>query len=286
MDHDLYPFRTLDDAPVFVWPGGARIALTVTVMLEARALAPAPDSHRDRRIVSPLGDFSPDWLTWSQHEYGNRVGIFRVLDVLDRFAIVPNAALGAAAAERYPELVDAFLRRGACFLAHGSHATTRITSHMDAAEEAAFIAASRDAVTKATGSTPLGWCGQDFNQTLRTHALLAEAGFTYTTDWSNDDRPYRLGSLISLPAHSEWNDLEAMWLRRVPAPDWAHSVSTAFGYLRDEGGGVFHLVLHPWIIGQASRIRYLTQALESMLGQPGIWRAGADALARQAATQI
>jgi len=94
MDHALYPFRTLAEGPRIAWPQGGRIAFSVTLMLEARQTVPPPGASRDPRIVSPLGNFSPDWLTWSQHEYGNRVGIFRVLDVLDRFGVpcsVPEA---------------------------------------------------------------------------------------------------------------------------------------------------------------------------------------------------
>ena len=189
MDHAHSAFRTLTKAPRFTWPDGARIAFTVTLMLDYWEVNPPEGASRDPRIVSPLGNFFPDWLTWSQREYGARVGIFRVLDVLDRFGVTPSVALGAAAARRYPELVDELLRRDACFLAHGTYATRRITSRMSEAEERAYIAAGRDAVRGATGETPRGWCGQDFNESHRTPALLAEAGFSYTTDWANDDRP-------------------------------------------------------------------------------------------------
>src|SRR4051812_16836940 len=95
MDHDLYRFRPLPEAPRFAWPGGARIALTVTLVLECREIDPPSGANPDPRIVSPLGSFFPDWLTWSQHEYGNRVGIFRVLALLDRLGLVPSVALGA-----------------------------------------------------------------------------------------------------------------------------------------------------------------------------------------------
>lgn len=286
MDHALYGYRSLPEAPAFAWPGGARIAFTVTLMLDYWEVNPPADASRDPRIVSPLGNFFPDWLTWSQREYGNRVGIFRVLDALDAAGIVPNVALGAEAARRMPELVDECARRGARFLAHGTHATRRITSRMSEAEQRAFIAESRDAVAAATGGVPAGWCGQDFNEAPDTPALLAEAGFTYTTDWSNDDRPYRMGRLVSLPAHSEWNDLECMWLRRVSPSVWAEGIAEGFGVLHAEGGAVFNLTLHPWIAGQAHRIAYLRSALVRVLGRPGVWRASLDEVARLAGAQL
>ncbi len=287
MDHDLYGFRTLEQGPRIAWPDGARTAFTVTVMLDYWEVTPPAGASRDPRILSPLGNFFPDWLTWSQREYGNRVGIFRILDMLDRFGVMPSVALGAEAARRCPELVDECVRRGAGFMAHGTLATRRITARMSEDEERGFIAESRDAVARATGAVPTGWCGQDFNESTRTPALLAEAGFAYTTDWSNDDRPYRLKSgLLALPAHSEWNDLESMWLRRVQPPAWAGLIAEGAAVLHAEGGTVVNLTLHPWITGQASRIRYLGEALSRLLGQGGIWSTTTDAAAAVIARQL
>jgi allantoinase len=289
MDHAHYPFRALPDAPRFIWPDGARIAFTVTLILDHWELDPPKDAQPDPRIVSPLGKFFPDWLTWSHRLYGPRVGIFRILEVLDQFGLKPSVALGTEAATLYPELVDALLRRDACFMAHGDFASRRITSRMG--DERSTIVAARDGVAAATGEIPKGWCGQDFNESADTPALLTEAGFHYTTDWANDDRPYLLGpypagQLLALPPQPEWNDLECMWLRRVTPPVWSANVIEAFDVLHDEGGGVFNLTLHPWITGQAHRIRHLRDALHRILGQPGIWRTTTDALAEAARAQL
>ncbi len=287
MDHPHYPFRTLPEAPRFVWPDGARIALTVTLMVDHWELTPPDGAHPDPRIVSPLGKFQPDWLTWSQRAYGNRVGIFRVLDVLDHCGLTPSVALGAEAARRFPELVDELTRRNACYMAHGDFASRRITSKMTEAEERAFIAQARDAIAEAAGVAPIGWCGQDFNQSADTPARLIEAGFRYTTDWANDDRPYLLdGRLLSLPPQPEWNDLECMRLRGVTAPVWADNIAEAFAVLHNEGGAVFNLTLHPWIAGQPHRIRWLRDALSRILGKSHVWRTTTDELAKAALGQI
>ena len=287
MDHAHYGFRALNHAPRFVWPDGARIALTVTVMVDHWELAPPADAYPDPRIVSPLGKFHPDWLTWSQRAYGNRVGVFRILDVLDQFGLTPSVALGSAAAKQCPELVDELSRRNACFMAHGDFASHRITSTMTVDEERAFIAAARDAVAAATGDVPKGWCGQDFNESADTPAYLIEAGFAYTTDWANDDRPYLLdGALVDLPPQPEWNDLECIRLRGVTVPVWSDNLAEAFAVLHDEGGAVFNLTLHPWITGQPHRIRWLREALARMLGKPGVWRTTTDDLARVARAQL
>lgn len=292
MDHAHYPVRFLPDAPRFTWPGGARVAFTVTVMLDHWELVPPTGADApDPRIVSPLGKFHPDWLTWSQRQYGARVGIFRILEVLDRFGITPSVALGAAAARHYPELVDECMRRGACFMAHGTHASRRITSKMTEAEERALIAESRKALHEATGTDPAGWVGQDFNESTRTPALLTEAGFTYTQDWCNDDRPYLLGpyggkSLLAYPPHPDWNDLEVMALRHVTPPVWAAIIDEAFSVLHEEGGAVFNLTLHPFVAGQAHRIGWLHKALTKVLGKGKIWSATTDEVAAHAAAQL
>jgi peptidoglycan/xylan/chitin deacetylase (PgdA/CDA1 family) len=291
MDQTHHAFRTLTEAPRFTWPDGARIALTVTLVLDYWELDPPKDASRDPRIVSPLGSFFPDWLTWSQREYGARVGIFRVLEVLDRFGLTPSVALGAAAAVRYPELIDELTRRNTCFMAHGTFATRRITSRMTEAQERAHIAESREVVRGAVGAAPLGWCGQDFSESARTPALLAEAGFSYTTDWASDDRPFLLGpydrhSLVALPPQPEWNDLECMWLRRVTPPVWAEGIAEGLAALHEEGGAACNLTLHPWITGQAHRIRWLREALTRVLGMPGVWRATTDEVAAKAREQL
>jgi peptidoglycan/xylan/chitin deacetylase (PgdA/CDA1 family) len=285
MDQAHYPFRALPDAPCFVWPGGARIAFTVTLMLDYWELDAPQGESPDPRIVSPLGKFFPDWLTWSHRQYGARVGIFRILDVLDRFDIKPSVALGTEAAKRYPELVDELLRRNACFMAHGDFATRRITSRMP--DERGAIIAARDGVAAAVGQAPKGWCGQDFNESADTPAHLAAAGFQYTTDWANDDRPYLLdGKLVALPPQPEWNDFECMWLRRVTPAVWQANIVEAFEVLHTEGGNVFNLTLHPWIAGQAHRIRYLRDALHHVLGKPKLWRATTDEVAEVARQQL
>jgi allantoinase len=152
--------------------------------------------------------------------------------------------------------------------------------------EPAAIIAARDGVAAAIGQVPKGWCGQDFNESAETPALLAEAGFHYTTDWANDDRPYVLGNLLTLPPQPEWNDLECMWLRRVSPRTWAANIAEAFEVLHAEGGSTFNLTLHPWIAGQAHRIRYLRDALHHSLGKPHVWRTTTDVLAETARRQL
>ena len=154
MDHGFYGFSPMPSRPTLHWPNGARIAFWILLHFEYWELDPPTAAYRDPRLDGELGSIFPDYRNYSQREYGHRVGIFRVLEVLDRYRLKATVAANAAACERYPYLVEGFRRRGWEFAAHGTHATRMITSRMTEAEERAVIAESVAAVERATGDRP------------------------------------------------------------------------------------------------------------------------------------
>ena len=279
MDHDLYPFSALPDRPPLRWPGGARVAFTVTLHLEHWELDPPAAAVRDPRFKDPMGDFRPDYRAYTLREYGNRVGIFREFEALDRHGIRPTVAANATACERYPYLVEECLRRGWEFAAHATHATRMVTAKLDEARERELIARSVDAVAAATGARPRGWVAQDFGETVRTPRLLAEAGLDYVADWPNDDQPYRMATepaLVSIPCQAEWDDVQLLWHRRVFSHRYPVLVAEALSVLNEEAAGsgrYFGLGLHPWLIGMPHRIRYLNEALDRIAGFDSLWQA-------------
>jgi allantoinase len=286
MDHDLYPFAPLPERPAFAWPGGARVALWVLLFLEHWELTPPEGAHRDPRFASEFGPYAPDYRTWSQREYGNRVGIFRVLDVLDRHGIRPTVAANASACGRYPYLVEELRRRGAEFVGHGTHATRMITAGMSGGEERAAIEAATRAVAAAAGTPPGGWLGQDAGESTRTPGLLAEAGYRYLLDWANDEQPYRMrtpaGGLIAVPNPVELDDAQLFWLRRADTWRYPDLVRDTLETLLEEaarGGRVLGLGVRPWLFGMAHRIRYLDAALAQAVPSPGVWSATAGEIA-------
>ena len=279
MDNPYYTFSPIDRRPPLAWPQGHRIALWVMLAIEYWELKAPPGSHRDPRFVGEYGSYDPDYRTWTQREYGNRVGIFREFEVLDRYGIKATVALNSAAARRYPGLVEQCRRRGYEFIGHGSHATRMLTSKMSEEEERAVIRDALDTLGRTTGKRPRGWHSQDFGESDRTPRLLAEAGLDFVADWPNDDQPYRMllnRPFVSLPTQPEWDDVQLLWLRRVAMPRYPAIVGEAFDMLYDEGGRVFCLALHPWLIGMAHRIRYLDEALQRITRKPGIWQTTAS----------
>jgi len=286
MDHPHYPFRPLATAQPIPWPGNARIALVVLLHLEYWQLATDQGVEKDRRFVGEYGSFTPDYRTWSQREYGNRVGIARVLPVLDKYRLKLTVPVNAACIDRHAVLVDELKQREAEFVGHGTAANHLISSRMDETQERDVIRQSLDAVERGTGTRPRGWAGQDAGESARTPWLLAEQGLDYVLDWPNDDAPYlmttRPNPLVSLPRQPEWDDVEQMWLRRIAAARYADLLVEAFETLHGEGGRIFVLSLHPWLIGMAHRIRYLDAALARITAFDGVWNATAADVARWA----
>jgi len=285
MDHPHYAYSALPTRPRLTWPGGARIAAFVVLYLEHWELAPPADALRDPRFVGEYGSFFPDFRTWTQREYGNRIGIFRVLEALDGAGIVPAVAANTMAIERTPRLVEELCRRGCEFLAHGVAATRMISSRMDEAAEREVIETCAETILRATGVRPCGWAGQDFGESTRTPQLLAEAGYRYVLDWPNDDQPYLLTTdpaIVSIPNQAEWDDVQQQWLRRLPAHRFPALVGEAFSVLRAEAGDsgrVFGLGVHPWLSGMAGRTRYLREALAAIPVAADVWRTTPDAIA-------
>lgn len=286
MDHDLYAFSALPGRPRLTWPGQARVAFWVLLHIEHWELLSPPGTVRDARFVSEFGNFEPDYRTWSQREYGNRVGIFRVLDTLDRHGIRATVAIDAASCDRYPFLVEECRRRGYEFVAHGTHATRLISSRMDEDEERAFIGQAIDTVAQASGQEVKGWLSQDFGQSTRTPRLVAERGIGHLLDFANDDQPYLMTvgapPLVAIPNQVEWDDIQLFWMRRVETPRYPQLVDEAFATLHQEGaqsGRSFVLSLHPWLFGMAHRIAYLDQALQRLRAYNGVWQATAQEIA-------
>jgi peptidoglycan/xylan/chitin deacetylase (PgdA/CDA1 family) len=276
MDNPWYDYAPFPKRPRLTWPRNARVAFFVVLHLEYWELEPAKDSHRDPRIVSEFGSFVPDYRTWTQREYGNRTGIFRVLDVLDRYQIRAGVAVNALAAERYPYLIEQFKKRRYEFIAHGHSANRMITSKMSEADETKEIAEAIAAIESAAGVRPKGWLGQDYGESQRTPQLLADAGLDYVLDWPNDDQPYpmKVGrKFVALPNQPEWDDVQQLSLRRIAMPRYPEIVAEAFELLHREGGQVFNLSVHPWLLGMPHRIKYLDEALRRVERFANVWHA-------------
>jgi peptidoglycan/xylan/chitin deacetylase (PgdA/CDA1 family) len=257
----------------------------VVVYLEYWELQTPKDSHRAPDVHGMWGHQFPDLRTYTYRLYGERIGVFRILDVLARHGIRATVAAGAEICRRHPELVTECAARGHEIAAHGTHATRMITSRMSEAQERAFIAESIEAVERASGRRPRGWFGQDHGESTRTPGLVADAGLDYLADWPNDEQPYwmTLGHpLVSIPVQAELDDLQLLWLRQQPAWRYPDFVEAAAERLAKDGttqGRTLGLGLRTWLFGRPHRIRYLDEALARLARRRDIWHATAGEIA-------
>ncbi len=281
MDHEHYDWSPLSTRGILRWPENAPLALSVVVTLEHMEWMPPEGSFQSANLAggSAARPF-PDYARISHREYGHRVGIYRVLDVLERHSIRPTVAMDALTASNYPYLVRHCLDRGCEIIGHGISVSRMITSNMSEQQERDYIRESLDAVTQATGTAPVGWMGPEYGESERTPRLLGEAGIRYLCDWANDEQPYPLtvpvGELFALPVMLELDDVMAMAHRKVTIDRYATMLRESFDEMYDNGtenGRALVLSLHPWLIGQPFRISTLDEALGHMMGRQGVWAA-------------
>ena len=281
MDHDYYPWSPIVSRPPLRWPGGARLALCVIVCLEHYEWDPPASAYMPPNLPGGVGRRPfPDNHHHSRREYGNRLGVFRVMEVLDRYGIRATAAIDATVAEHYPALVEECRKRDWEFIGHGVTVNRMITSRMSQEEERRYIEVSLSAVERATGRRPVGWLGPEFGESTHTPAILAEAGVKYLCDWPNDEQPYRMsvpsGTIVSLPLMLELDDSFALWERHLSPEQWSRMLVEASRVMyRDSAhsGRLLAFTLHPWLVGQPYRIKYLDDALARLCRLRGIWKA-------------
>jgi peptidoglycan/xylan/chitin deacetylase (PgdA/CDA1 family) len=283
MDHAHHDYRASGPLPAGPPQGqGWPLRVYVLLVLEHWEAQPAPEDLRDPRMVGEFGSFTPDWRSWSQREYGLRIGVFRVLDALRDAGLTPAVAAHARVLQRLPRLVQTLQDRGVEWVAHGESATRMMHARMPVDEQRSMIETSVATVTQATGRRPAGWLSQDWGTTPDTFRLLAQAGLRYSLDWTNDDAPFALHTepaMTAVPLSAEFDDVQGQWMRQLTPHQHADLVLTGFRRLRDEAlagsaGKVFGLALHPWLCGMSSRIGALRSLLRELAATPGVqWTA-------------
>lgn len=274
------PWSPLPFRPPLRWPDDHRVALVVLVHLEHVEWLPPPGTVAPRSVVHrpPYPDH-PDVHEVTPHEYGNRVGVFRVMEVLDALGIPATVAMDAEIARYYPFLVQQCLARDWELIGHAPTGSRLLTELMGEDEERAYLEKSLSAVEDAQGAPARGWAGLDYGESSRTVRLLAEMGVDYVFDWPNDEQPYDMtvptGRLTSLPVSIHLDDQRAHQ-RGVAVSRWSQMVTEAYDQLHVDGaasGRLLVLGVHPWITGQPFRIRHLREALAHIVGAGGVWAA-------------
>ncbi len=271
-DPGLYDYTAMNERPIVRWPNGARVAFWVAPNLEFYELAP-PDNPTRTPWPRPL----PDVVPYSHRDYGNRVGHWRMMEVLDSCGVRASVSLNVAVCEHHPEIIESMVQRDWELMSHGIY-NTRYTYAMSEAEERAMIEDVIETIKKHSGQQVAGWLSPALTNTERTMDLLAEYGILYTCDLFHDEQPQpvkvKAGRLISVPYSLEMNDTVVLVFNSGSPRYYADILKRQFDQLYEEGeenGKVMCIPLHPFLIGQPHRIGPFAEALEYITGHDEVW---------------
>ena len=270
MNNPRYDYLPIINRKKIVWPNDGRIALWVAPNIEY--------FHFDMPIRGSGSNHAPDVPGYTLRDYGSRVGVFRIMEVLDKYGIRASVLLNAEVCEQHPPIIEEGNKRQWEWLGHGM---TNSISMLDypVEEERNVIRKVKEIITSATGKAPKGWLGPGLGETFNTPDHLAAEGFEYVCDWGGDEQPVPLrvksGRMIVVPYELGVNDIR-VFIRESHTPEqYYRMVCDHFDTLyRDSatGGRVLCLPLHPFVIGMPYRIKYLEKALDYICSHDGVWR--------------
>lgn len=279
LDHDWFPHEPTHKRATARWPDGKRIALWITVPVEFFPLDAPLQPFR------PLGGLMlgyPDLWNFSSRDYGMRIGIYRIMQVLDRYGLRATAAVNSEAAARYPRIIDELAARKWEFMANGVDMGHVHHGNLSLTDERELIRSAHETLAKVSGSSVCGWHSPGRSHSQNTLMLLAERGFQYVTDWANDDMPYPVkttaGSLYAMPLTYEWSDRLLLAQHNLTVEDYEAQAMQAFRRLHDEAGQhdrgrILSLSISPWILGYPHRIGALDRLLSQIIKIGSVWHA-------------
>jgi allantoinase len=271
-------YSAIVDRPQLKVPDGGRMLVWVIVNVEHWSMARA----MPRTVLSPpMGQpLQPDLPNWAWHEYGMRVGFWRLHDALKNLGIVPTLAINGVVCESYPRVARAGLDAGWEFMGHGY-----VQGPMHALEnQREAIAQTVNAIKKFTGQAPRGWESPGLTETSQTIDHLAEAGIEYVADWVFDDQPVWIPAtpkpVLSVPYSVEINDIPMMLLQSHSADEFYERGVAQLDRLWQESATiprVMAISVHPYITGAPHRIAVFERLLAYVKAKPGvIIRTGAE----------
>lgn len=279
-DHGRFPYSAIVDRPDYSWPDGKRLAFYLALNFEHFAYG------EGLGISMSPGIPHPNTYNWAWREYGNRVGVWRLIDLFNDLQMPVSLLLNSEVYDHCPEVVAAFRERGDEIVGHG-RTNSEHQNDFDEAGETALIAEATAAMTHHEGKSPGGWLSPGVNPSDVTPDLLQEAGYRYILDWPMDDQPVwlktRNGHLVSLPYPHEVNDIPMIMLHHGGAGAFADMIIDNFDELLDQSAKqplVYCVSLHAFIVGQPYRLRHLRRALRHIADHSDkVWMTTSGAIA-------
>jgi peptidoglycan/xylan/chitin deacetylase (PgdA/CDA1 family) len=216
-------------------------------------------------------------LNYSWRDYGVRVGIWRMMEVMERYGVKGTVALNSDVCARYPRIIEEGKKLGWEWMGHGNNNSTLFAGQSEP-EERALIKHVVTTISKSVGKAPRGWLSPALSETMRTLDILAENGIEYVGNWVNDDQPYPMrvkkGSMIAMPYSVEINDIPALLDLHQSPENFGQMICDQFDVLYEDGaqtGRVMSICLHPFLVGYPHRSKYFAKALHHITSRQEVW---------------
>jgi allantoinase len=271
-----FPYSPIISRPRLEWPNGAHVALWIIPNIEYFSLEERPGGYGPGKV--------PDVVMWSERDYGNRVGVFRIMETLDRYGIRGTVALNSNLCAEHPAIIAEGEKRKWEWIGHNESNTRRLND-APPGEEVQIIRNTLGTIAQHTGKRPVGWLSSGLQQTWDTldHLATEDVG-----DWCNDDQPYTMTldagrSIIAMPYTQQLNDKSSIEKRYNTADEFRQMICDQFDVLYHEGaksGRVMAIALHPYLIGVPHRIGALDAALKYICKHKKVWKATGSEIAR------
>ena len=273
-----FPYVPLPERPRLVWPDGARVALWIAPNLEFFGLDSNLPGNDNQRIASDKA-WRPAVRSWAVRDYGNRIGVWRIFDVMKKHGLRCTAPLNSSLCMHHPQIVDRAMELGWEFMGHNQTNSVRCVD-VPAEQEREEIRATLDGIAVKTGRRPVGWLGAGTAESWNTLDHLVAENCRYVGDWTNDEQPYVMTvndkPIVSLPYTSDINDVTCYFAHKMQPEQWQRAVTRHFDVLYREGseqGRVMCIPIHPFVTGTPQRIDALDAAVAYILSHEDVWPA-------------
>jgi len=279
-----YDFVPLPDRGPLKFPDGAHVALIFTINIYY--WQPLRPGHKEpwfsggpATIPHALPGDVHDTANWTWREYGQRIGIWRLINVFDAMDIAPSCTCNGMILVMRRRIIDAVKERGWELVPHNWVQNDLLTYYAhDPEQERAVIRRTLDKFQEVVGRPAKAWLSSAIRGTLHTPALLKEFGLIAYCDYLNDDQPYLIdtahGPIVCVPYSNDTNDFNMFARGGLSTRDGIDMLKLCFDQLHAEGaqsGRIMNVGLHPHVIGQPHRIAALREFIEYIKSKSKVW---------------
>ncbi len=274
-----YDFVPIIDRPPLKLPNGARVAVIPYINIEH-----FPENVPGTAIIPGTQQFNPDPLNYGWRDYGNRVGLWRMMEIMDNCSMRGTVCLNSDIIREYPRIIEEGEKRNWAWIGHGiNNAPANFLSGIDEEKEREVIGTVLHDMEKALGRKTKGWLSPFLTHTYNTPNILADMGVEYLCDFTADDHPFpfntKTNDLISVPYTVELNDIPAFMNVGMSSSDFGDMIIDQFDMLYEEGatnGRIMPICLHTFLVGQPNKALHLRRAFEHIAKHSGVWMATGD----------